>query len=153
VHHRSPEDEATHLLALQGSGPDALVRSLDMVSRQFLVMQNRSQLLLTLATITLTITGFSGPKIAESGAASRLGLTLGLLFVLAAVVLLLANLRIHWLTTFVDPDPHRTLVSVLRYRNRKTCWYLVQIVLLGIGLSCYVGAIVAYLAAAHWGHT
>ena len=146
----TPEDEAARLLALHGGGAEALGRSMDLISRQFLVMQNRSQLLLTLATITLTITGFSGPKIAESGAASRLGLSLGLVFVLATVVLLLGNLRIKWLTTFVDGDAQRALAAMLRYRNRKTGWYLVQIVLLGVGLSAYVGAIIAYLAAAHW---
>jgi len=150
VRQPTPEDEAARLLAVHGGGADALGRSMDLISRQFLVMQNRSQLLLTLATITLTITGFSGPRIAESGPVSRLGLSLGLLFVLAAVVLLLGNLRIRWLTTFLHDEPQRALSAMLRYRDRKTRWYLVQIVLLGVGLSAYVGAIIAYLAAAHW---
>ena len=144
-----PEDEARELLALQGGGREALARAVELLSRQFLVIQNRSQLLLTLATITLTITGFSGPKMAESGVLARVGLVAGLIFVLLAVVLLLANLRIRWLTHFIGPDPQRSLVAALRYRNAKTRWYLVQIVLLSIGLGCYVGAIVAYVAAVH----
>lgn len=144
-----PETEARELLALHGGGRDGLARAFDLLSRQFLVIQNRSQLLLTLATITLTITGFSGPKMAESGAPARLGLVLGLVFVLLAVVLLLANLRIRWLTQFMVEDPLRSLIRALRYRNAKTRWYLAQIVLLTIGLACYVGAIVAYLAAVH----
>ena len=144
-----PEDEARELLALHGGGRDALARAVELLSRQFLVIQNRSQLLLTLATITLTITGFSGPKMAESGVLARIGLVAGLIFVLLAVVLLLANLRIRWLTHFIGPDPQRSLVAALRYRNAKTRWYLAQIVLLMIGLGCYVGAIVAYVAAVH----
>ena len=144
-----PEDEARELLALQGGGREALARAVELLSRQFLVIQNSSQLLLTLATITLTITGFSGPKMAESGVLARVGLVAGLIFVLLAVVLLLANLRIRWLTHFIGPDPQRSLVAALRYRNAKTRWYLVQIVLLSIGLGCYVGAIVAYVAAVH----
>ena len=144
-----PEDEARELFALHGGGREALARSVELLSRQFLVIQNRSQLLLTLATITLTITGFSGPKMAESGVLARVGLVAGLIFVLLAVVLLLANLRIRWLTHFIGPDPQRSLVAALRYRNAKTRWYLAQIVLLSIGLGCYVGAIVAYVAAVH----
>ena len=144
-----PDSEARELLALHGGGRDALARAFDLLSRQFLVIQHRSQLLLTLATITLTITGFSGPKMAESGPAARIGLVAGLIFVLLAIVLLLANLRIRWLTHFIGPDPQRSLVEVLRYRNAKTSWYLVQIVLLAIGLGCYVGAIIAYVASVH----
>ena len=144
-----PEDEARELFALHGGGREALARAVELLSRQFLVIQNRSQLLLTLATITLTITGFSGPKMAESGVLARVGLVAGLIFVLLAVVLLLANLRIRWLTHFIGPDPQRSLVAALRYRNAKTRWYLAQIVLLMIGLGCYVGAIVAYVAAVH----
>jgi hypothetical protein len=143
------ESEAREMLALHGGGREALARSLDLLSRQFLVIQSRSQLLLTLATITLTITGFSGPRMAESGPGARLGLVLGLVFVLAAVTLLLANLRIRWLTQFLGEDPQRSLVAVLRYRNAKTRWYLAQIILLVIGLGCYVGAIIAYVASIH----
>ena len=144
-----PEHEARELLAMLGGGREALSRAFDLLSRQFLVIQHRSQLLLTLATITLTITGFSGPKMAESGVLARVGLVAGLVFVLLAIVLLLANLRIRWLTHFIGPDPERSLVEALRYRNGKTRWYLVQIVLLSIGLGCYVAAIVAYVAAVH----
>ena len=139
------ESEARHLLACFANAPDPLGRSMERVSWQFGIMQSRSQLLLTLATITLTITGFSGPKIAESSPAARWGLGLGLSLVLASVLLLLANLRIRWLSQFLTGDDLRDLTAMIHHRDEKTRWYRIQICLLGTGLIAYVGAIVIYL--------
>lgn len=141
----SIEQEADHLLVLYGDGDAGLGRILEVLRGQFTTIQIRAQLLLTLATITLTITGFSGARIVElGGRAARWGLGLGLGLVLLVIILLLANLRVRWLTTFPG-TPREILLQALRYRDTKTAWYLLQIVLLGIGLSCYVGAVIAYV--------
>jgi hypothetical protein len=145
------EDEAEHLLALYGGGERGLASSLEVVTRQFGTIQARTQLLLTLATITLTITGFSGARIVEAGGpVARWGLAVGLVFVLLTVILLLVNLRVRWLTA-VPGEPKAVLAEVLRYRNAKTGWYLLQITLLGIGLTSYVGAVIAYVVSVHRG--
>src|SRR4051812_31485428 len=102
-------DEAARLLALHG-GADRLASCLEVISRQFATIQSRTQLLLTLATITLTITGFSGPRIAESGEFARYSLVAGLGFVLLAVAVLLSTLRIRWLTQFHGTDATGTLI-------------------------------------------
>lgn len=65
-HLRTIEEEAGWLLKLHGGGDAALPACLKTASDQFTVIQTRSQLLLTLSTLTFTITGFSGPKIAEA---------------------------------------------------------------------------------------
>ncbi len=140
-----PEEEARRLLALYGNAPDALARALDTVSRHFNVIQTRSQLLLTLGTVTLTITGFSGPNIARSGAFARASVCAGLALVLLAVLVLLGTLRIRWLTMFLGDDPLATLRDAIRYRNHKTAIFAVEMVLLMLGLLCYVGAVVSYL--------
>ncbi len=140
-----PDTEARRLLACYGDGPDALGKSIERLTWQFSIMQGRSQLLLTLGTITLTITGFSGPKIAESSMIARWGLGLGLAFVLGSMLVLLANLRIHWLSEFLTGDAQRDLTAMIQYRNGKTSSYRLQITLLGAGLTFYVGAIIAYL--------
>jgi len=140
----SPAEEAAHLLELYGGG-ERLAVCLELVSRQFAVIQTRTQLLLTLATITLTITGFSGPRIAASGTPARLLLASGLALVLAAVVVLLSTLRIRYLTQFTGHDARTTLERAIAYRNRKTRWYLVELSLLTCGLTAYVGAVLIYL--------
>lgn len=137
-------EEAAHMLELHG-GSDRLGACLQTLSSQFMVIQGRSQLLLTLATIMLTITGFSGPRIADSGQFARYGLSIGLVFVLGAVIVILMTLRIRWLTQFQGEDPESTLIRILEYRNGKSRWFTINLILLVVGLTCYVAAVIAYL--------
>lgn len=66
-------------------------KMLSNVRDSFHVLYSRSQLLLSLITICLTITGFSGPKIAESNLTSRVLIITGLFFVLLSAVILLSG--------------------------------------------------------------
>ena len=115
---------------------------------QFAVLQGRSQFLLTLCTLTLTITGFSGPKIISSGELSRWMMVVGVTFVLIGLVLVLAtSLNVHFATQFLAEDePRAGLSKLIAYRNRKTVWYRWQLVIIAIGLACYVIAVLHYLA-------
>jgi hypothetical protein len=144
----SAEEEAARLYGMY-SGTDRLARCIEFLRHHFDVIQARSQLLLTLATIALTITGFSGPKIAETGAFSRAAMVVGIAFVLAAIVLLLlGGLRIRWTTQLMEDDPEKTLVRIIRYRNRKTQFYFWELALLVVGLTSYVASVASYLLAA-----
>lgn len=136
--------EAKRLLALHGG--DA-ARTFDVVRQQFAVLQSRSQLLLTLATITLTITGFSGPQIARSGAFARIAMAAGLALVLASVLVLLSGLRVRWLSQFDAGSPEATLAEAIAYRDRKTARFTAEIALLAAGIAAYVSAVIAYLLA------
>jgi len=138
-----PEDEARRLLAIHDGDMAACNQVL---TQQFGVLQTRSQLLLTLATITLTITGFSGPRMAQLGAYTRWSLAMGLLFVLLSLLLiLLGTLRIRWVTQYLVRDDPDSLAEVIRHRDRKTALYLSQLALLVIGLVLYVTAVVVFL--------
>lgn len=139
------EEEASRLLALF-TGRDQLGDAIEFMRHHFDVIQARSQLLLTLATLALTITGFSGPKIAQTNLFARYSMALGIVFVLSAVViLLLGGLRIRWTTQFLGDDPQETLVRIIRYRNHKTRLYFIELGLLVIGLTAYVASVVTYL--------
>ncbi len=139
----SPELEAEHMLRMH-SGTNAYADCLATIRNQFLVIQTRCQLLLTLATITLTITGFSGPRIASSGLFSRCAMAAGLVLVLSAVVILLYTLRIRWLTQFIGEE-RAALAAIIAYRNRKGRLYLLHLTLLILGMTCYVAAVIAYM--------
>lgn len=92
----------------------------------------------------LTITGFFGPKVAPS-TFSTIGLSLGLILVLAALVLLpVGSLRIHWLTCRVSAAAADTLSKAVAWRDRKARFFNVQLCLLLCGLSAYVAAVVNY---------
>ncbi|MEK7415035.1 MAG: hypothetical protein AAB263_17155 [Planctomycetota bacterium] len=139
--------EAERILNLYGGNPQGLAKALELLHSQFATMQARTQLLLTLATITMTITGFSGHQMAKSGFFASLAMAVGLICVLVSVLLMMASLRVHWLSQFDEGDPVATVAAIISYRDSKTCRYRIQITLLASGLACYVAAVVAYLIA------
>lgn len=141
----SPDEEAHMVLTMMG-GPENLGKCMEFLRHHFDVIQARSQLLLTLSTLALTITGFSGVKIAQTNLFARYSMTLGIIFVLIGmVILLLGGLRIRWTTQFYEETAEKTIARIIRYRNSKTRLYFVELALLVIGLAAYVAAVVTYL--------
>jgi H+/Cl- antiporter ClcA len=113
----------------------------------FALLQTRSQMLLGLATICLTITGFSGPRMAASNPYSRWFIGTGLLFVLSSVVCIVSGpLRLRWMTAWRAEDMDQTLISHLQRRDFKTRLYKAATACLLTGLSCYLGSVVCYLS-------
>jgi hypothetical protein len=141
--HTSAETEAKQLLEVQGE--QGLKGAIAVLMTQFNVLQTRAQMMLTITTLTLTITGFSGPKIAASGMFSRVAMAAGLLFTLSSTLLILGgSLRIRWVTQFQGETPLALVTRVLTYRNEKTRLFFAEICLLVAGLACYVAGVVAY---------
>ena len=150
---RKPEaaEEADNLLRMHG-GEAHMAECLRLLSGQFVVLQTRSQQLLTLATIVMTITGFSGPRIAASGGFARAAMAIGLVLTLGSIIFLLLNLRVRWLTQFQEATVRDTLIAIIRYREGKRQTYLSIITLLIAGLASYVAAVVAYLITGEAAH-
>jgi len=138
-----PGEEADYLLDLYEG---KLSACLEFLKQHFNVLQARSQLLLTICTLALTITGFSGPQIVQTNLFARYSMVLGIVFVLAAmVILLLGGLRIRWVTQMIGDTPQTTLSSIIRYRNRKARLYFAELTLLVVGLTSYVASVVTFL--------
>lgn len=141
--HRTPEAEARQLLSVQGEM--GLKGAINVLMQQFQVLQTRAQIMLTLTTLTLTITGFSGPKIAAAGSFPRFAMVLGILFVLASTLMILGgSLSIQWVTQFKGENDQTLVTNILSYRNRKTRLFFAELCLLVAGLACYVASVVAY---------
>ncbi len=137
------DEEAKYLLGLYDG---KLSSCLEFLKQHFNVIQARSQLLLTICTLALTITGFSGPQIVQTNMFARYSMVLGIVFVLTAmVILLIGGLRIRWVTQMVAETPQATLSLIIRYRNRKTRLYFAELSLLVIGLTSYVASVVTFL--------
>jgi hypothetical protein len=135
------ESEARRLLQTAGS----LRSALEVLMSQFTVLQTRAQILLTVSTLALTITGFSGPKIAAAGDFQRYALAVGLVFVLASTLLILmGSLRIRWVTQFDEENDEALVTAIVRYRDSKTRLFFLQLCLLVTGLACYVSGVVSY---------
>ena len=143
----SPTEELAYLREIYG-GDHA--RILGTVTNAYDVLQARSQLLLSLVAVVLTITGFSGPTIAASNTLSRFCIAFGLAFVLIAAVCILAGpLQLRWATQWRGASIDDSLVNLLRRRNARTLKYHIAFAFLVVGLSGYVGSVIGFLINRH----
>ena len=139
----TPNEELEFLKEILGGD---VAKIFGYMRESFALLQARSQMLLGLATICLTITGFSGPRMAASNPYSRFFIGFGLLFVLASVVaVVMGPLRLRWMTAWKCDDIESTLIEQINHRDRKTRFYGVATVLLVIGLSGYLLSLIFYL--------
>lgn len=138
----SPKEEVKYLMAMFDT-PQECLRFLH---DQFNVIQARAQAILSLGTLTLTITGFSGPKIAQTNAFSRYSIAIGITLVLFSLAtVLLGSTKIRWVSQALTNEPLESLERVISYRNKKTQLYYLELYLLVIGLSFYVASVVSFL--------
>jgi hypothetical protein len=144
----SIDEEADRILAHYGA--DALPEIMVMLERQFGVLHNRSQVLLALGGIIISTTGFSGRNIAGTGPwAQALSLAgVGLILVSAAVVCW-GVLHLRWLTLQTGQATRDWLITSLRYRDMKTRSYRAGLIIMLVGLTAYVGAIIIMLTHPH----
>ncbi|MEI8207169.1 MAG: hypothetical protein WCG03_09860 [Kiritimatiellales bacterium] len=139
----TPEEEVEFLKEIHGEDYGQLF---GVVKESFALLQTRSQMLLGLATICLTITGFSGPKMAQSNSFSRFFIGFGLSFVLAAILAVVAGpLRLQWMTAWKADSLDETLVKNICRRDYKTRLYRTATILLMIGLAGYLLSLIFYL--------
>lgn len=96
-------------------------RAFEMLERQLSVTVMRTQVLLSLSGIVVTVTGFSGEAIARVSMVAKMSISGGILLVLAAAVTaILGVLRVRWLTQELDEDADQTLVRAIEIRDRKS---------------------------------
>jgi len=115
----SRTEEADRILALYG---DDLPAVMTMLERQFVVLHNRAQVLLTLCGIVISTTGFSGRIIAGTNALAQVLIVGGVaLVLLSAAIVVWGVLHLRWLTMQVGADtrswhllPGRLVVARLR---------------------------------------
>jgi len=138
----SPAEEVQFMRQVLGiDRQDAL---LDRVIGNFNVLQARSAMLLSLVTLCLTISGFSGHRIAAAGALPAVLLSVGLaLVVLSAVLLMLGPLQLRWATRRrCGESLDELLEALIHLRNVRTRRYHIAVMILILGLSAYVASVV-----------
>src|SRR5690242_6172743 len=132
-------EEADRIFAVYG---DDLPTIMTMLERQFVVLHNRAQVLLTLCGIVISTTGFSGRIIAGTNRTAQFLIIAGVgLVLLSAAVVVWGVLHLSWLTMQKGADTRSWLLTTLAYRDQKTSSYRVGIVMMLFGLALYVGAI------------
>lgn len=138
-------DEARAILALcEGKAKTAF----DMVHDQLGTIMLRTQVMLSLSGIVITVTGFSGKAIATTSPVAKTTVVAGLcLVLLAAAVAVFGVLRLRWLTQELRPTPLETLERGIRLRNDKTRYLGIALVLFVVGFSLYCFAVAQLLIA------
>lgn len=142
------DQEADRVLSYYGA--DALPAIMAMLERQFAVLHNRAQVLLGLCGIIISTTGFAGRNIAGTGPWAQ-GLVLAGIFLilLAAAVVCWGVLHLRWLTMQTGQGTRQWLITSLAYRDLKTRSYRVSLLIMLIGLTAYVAAIIIMLRNPH----
>lgn len=137
------QDEVTRILAFTREDPE---RAYGVVERQLSVLVLRTQVMLSLSGIVITVTGFSGRAIAQTNDLARLLVSAGILIVLAAAATAIGGvLRLRWLTQELGPDLRSTLVRMLEIRDTKSRFLSAALLLFLVGFSCYCVAIAQML--------
>jgi hypothetical protein len=140
----TPAEELEYLKTIYGDNQAEKLFTL--LTDSFNVIQNRAQMLLSLITITLTITGFSGPRIAESSLFARLSIAIGLGFVLLSALILMAGpLRLNWCTRSRSKSLDQSLIKLIEQRNFRTERYHLASIALVVGLIGYVTSVISFL--------
>jgi hypothetical protein len=138
--------EARNILELCGGDRR---QAFEMVHAQLSVLVLRTQVMLSLSGIVITVTGFSGRAIAETSLLARVSVVTGLVLVLcAAAVAVWGVLRLKWLTQEILPDTLATIERGLALRNRKAGFLTTALSLFVVGFALYCLAVAQLLIAA-----
>ena len=144
-----PKEELEFLMEIHGGD---IAKIFCFLRDAFSLLQARSQMLLGLATICLTITGFSGPRMAASNPLSRFFIGFGLVFVLLSIAAIVVGpLRLRWMTEWKADSIDETLVENIIRRGVKTRLYRIATFLLLTGLTGYLLSLVFYLTIVEQG--
>jgi len=144
------EQEADHLIQLYGGDAGKVTGRIE---GQLAILAGRAQTMLSLAGITITVTGFSGANIARSGKLAAWLIVGGLTFVLAAASLTFVGiLRVRWTSQLPPCSLRETTLHALEMRDEKTNAYSRALALLIVGLCMYVASVGLLLVGSANGH-
>lgn len=138
-----PREEAQRILHVVSGDPG---RALGMLEGQLNTLHARAQVLLSLAGVVVTVTGFSGRLVAGTNGFAQVAIILGLVFVLASAVWLFLRVTlVRWVTAEEGTDDAAVLEAIIRRRNRKTRAYRQGGKLLLVGFTLYLVAVATML--------
>lgn len=137
-------EEVQNLLKLFNND---LLKAIEYIERQLNTLYTRAQVLLSLAGVAVTVTGFSGRIIASTNLASQLFIIGGLAVIICSVIYIFTTvMSIKWVSSIMDPlNPVQTVLLLLERRNVKTKAYTRGGRILCLGLILYAVAVAIML--------
>lgn len=138
-------DEVKRIMALTRGDP---VKAYELVQAQLSVLVLRTQVMLSLSGIVITVTGFSGRTIAQTSELARNLVASGIVIVLGAAVVAIGGvLRLRWLTQELSDDTEQMLTHMLEMRDQKSRYLNAALLTFMVGFACYCVAIALMLLA------
>ena len=120
--------------------------ALAVLERQLALLKQRADVMMSLAGIIITVTGFSGRLIASTDRLAQVAIIAGLFCVVASVAWLFLSVgRICWITQELDEDVTATLVRIIGRRERQTRAYSIAGIVLCLGIGLYALSIAIML--------
>ena len=111
---------------------------LKIYEQQLNVLQGRAQVLMGLAGVVLTITGFSGQRIAGTSRFAQVCVITGLgVVLLSAICIWKKVLSIRWMTSDLTGEPEQILFRIIERRDAKTKAYTTGGFILCLGFVIY----------------
>ena len=130
-----PKDEVKNILKLTDNN---FLKAIEILEKQLNTLHVRAQVLMSLAGIVITVTGFSGRAIAGTSLLAQALIIFGLVTVLSSAVwIFIYVMKVRWLTNEVISDNLNSLEVVILQRNKKTKAYSMGGRILCIGLFLY----------------
>ncbi len=121
-------------------------KAYSIVESQLATLVLRTQVMLSLSGIVITVTGFSGRTIAQTSEAARGLVAVGILVVLCAAAVAIGGvLRLKWLTQELTDDVESTLLRMLSIRDAKSRYLSAALLVFVVGFACYCVAIALML--------
>ena len=115
-----------------------LREALKIYEQQLNVLQSRAQVLMSLAGVVLTITGFSGQRIAGTSRFAQVCVIAGLSVVLLSAIWIWKKvLSIRWMTSDLAGGPEAILSRIIERRDTKTKAYTAGGFILCLGFVLY----------------
>ena len=131
----SANEEAKKILSLTSND---MLKALALLENQLNTLHTRAQVLMSLAGIVITVTGFSGRLIAATSLASQILVISGLITVLVSAVWVFVRIMgIRWVTSGLTTDYIDSLEKIIERRNKKTRSFSRGGIILCVGLFFY----------------
>jgi len=124
------------------------LKAFEIVQAQLATLVLRTQAILGLSGIVITVTGFSGRSIAQTSPIARATVVAGLVLVLVAAAVGVGGvLRLRWSTQEIAGDHLETVARMIAIRDRKERFLTAALVLFVVGFSLYCFAVAQLLLA------
>jgi hypothetical protein len=132
-------EEARRLHALFLNQPAQLVQYL---AAQLATGKTYAQILIGLCGLTITVTGFSGAHMIQSGSTAAVLMVSGIGLVMIGLLVCIRTITVlRWVSQDLSDDLVATATTVIERRNRQQRAVSIAALFIAGGLACYLAAV------------